>query len=149
MKARRIIVTKKADIANLVKTKTALADKGRSADKGNQEQAQTTIFEAPIRQISSSGRAVGANVIFQGLSRFLRHKKWDCLFCRTLSPFFMASLCGHFLVASQHLMDPNFVRSVVLLVQHNEEGALGVVVKPSHRQECSGIVARGWRWAVP
>ena len=41
---------------------------------------------------------------------------------------FMASLSGHLLVASQNLLDPNFVRSVVLLVQHTEEGALGVVV---------------------
>jgi putative transcriptional regulator len=40
----------------------------------------------------------------------------------------MASLAGHFLVASQSLLDPNFVRSVVLLVQHTEQGALGVVV---------------------
>jgi putative transcriptional regulator len=40
----------------------------------------------------------------------------------------MASLAGHFLVASQSLMDPNFVRSVVLLVRHTEEGSLGVVV---------------------
>jgi putative transcriptional regulator len=40
----------------------------------------------------------------------------------------MASLAGHLLVASQNLLDPNFVKTVVLLVQHNEEGALGVVV---------------------
>ncbi len=40
----------------------------------------------------------------------------------------MASLAGHFLVASQNLMDPNFVRSVVLLVQHTDQGALGVVL---------------------
>ncbi|HEY4760764.1 MAG TPA: YqgE/AlgH family protein [Thermoguttaceae bacterium] len=40
----------------------------------------------------------------------------------------MASLAGHLLVASPHLLDPNFVKSVVLLVQHTEQGALGVVV---------------------
>jgi putative transcriptional regulator len=40
----------------------------------------------------------------------------------------MASLAGHLLVASQSLLDPNFAKSVVLLVQHTDEGALGVVV---------------------
>jgi putative transcriptional regulator len=40
----------------------------------------------------------------------------------------MASLDGHLLVASQNLLDPNFVKSVVLLVQHNDQGALGVVI---------------------
>jgi putative transcriptional regulator len=40
----------------------------------------------------------------------------------------MNSLRGHFLVASPHLMDPNFYRSVVLMVQHDEAGALGLVV---------------------
>ncbi len=35
---------------------------------------------------------------------------------------------GQFLVASPHLTDANFFRSVVLLIQHNEEGAFGVVL---------------------
>lgn len=35
---------------------------------------------------------------------------------------------GIFLVASRGLVDPNFVKSVVLLVAHGEEGAMGVVV---------------------
>lgn len=38
------------------------------------------------------------------------------------------SLKGHFLVASPHLADPNFFRSVVLMIQHDEEGAFGVVL---------------------
>ncbi|HEV2969582.1 MAG TPA: YqgE/AlgH family protein [Pirellulales bacterium] len=38
------------------------------------------------------------------------------------------SLEGHFLVASRELLDPNFARSVVLLVQHSEEGAMGLVI---------------------
>ncbi len=37
-------------------------------------------------------------------------------------------LAGHFLVATPELLDPNFARAVVLLVQHSEEGALGVVL---------------------
>ncbi|MHB0956039.1 MAG: YqgE/AlgH family protein [Pirellulaceae bacterium] len=40
----------------------------------------------------------------------------------------MKSLQGHFLVASPHLADPNFFRSVVLMIQHDEEGAFGVVL---------------------
>lgn len=40
----------------------------------------------------------------------------------------MKSLQGHFLIASKFLADPNFNKSVVLLVQHNEEGAFGVVL---------------------
>ena len=38
------------------------------------------------------------------------------------------SLAPGFLIASPPLGDPNFDRSVVLLVEHNEEGALGFVV---------------------
>jgi putative transcriptional regulator len=40
----------------------------------------------------------------------------------------MKSLKGHFLVASAHLLDPNFVRTVVLLMHHNDDGAFGVVL---------------------
>lgn len=40
----------------------------------------------------------------------------------------MKSLKGHLLVASPDLLDPNFLRSVVLMIQHNEEGAFGVIL---------------------
>jgi putative transcriptional regulator len=40
----------------------------------------------------------------------------------------MKSLTGHFLVASPHLRDPNFAHTVVLMLQHEEQGALGVIV---------------------
>ena len=40
----------------------------------------------------------------------------------------MKSLKGHFLVASPHLEDPNFTQSVVLLVQHDEDGTFGIVL---------------------
>jgi putative transcriptional regulator len=40
----------------------------------------------------------------------------------------MDSLKGSFLVASPQLRDPNFVRTVVLLVHHSDDGAFGVVL---------------------
>jgi putative transcriptional regulator len=42
------------------------------------------------------------------------------------------SLRGHLLVAAPTLVDPHFVRTVVLIAEHTEEGALGVVLnRPS------------------
>ena len=40
----------------------------------------------------------------------------------------MESLQGHLLIAAPSLKDGNFFKSVVLLVQHNEQGALGLVL---------------------
>lgn len=40
----------------------------------------------------------------------------------------MTSLQGQLLIASPKLQDPNFFKSVVLLVQHNDQGALGVIL---------------------
>lgn len=40
----------------------------------------------------------------------------------------MESLKGHFLIAPVMLQDPNFLRSVVLMVEHNEDGAMGLVL---------------------
>lgn len=40
----------------------------------------------------------------------------------------MESLKGHLLVAGPSLVDPNFRRTVVLVGEHNDEGALGVVL---------------------
>ncbi len=40
----------------------------------------------------------------------------------------MPSLAGHFLIASSRLMDPNFFHTVVLIVQHDENGSLGLVL---------------------
>ena len=43
-------------------------------------------------------------------------------------------LTGHFLVASRYLRDPNFAQSVVLMIHHNEQGAMGVVInRPSDK----------------
>ena len=40
----------------------------------------------------------------------------------------MDSLRSHFLIASPHLHDANFARSVVLMIEHDENGALGLIV---------------------
>ncbi len=40
----------------------------------------------------------------------------------------MEFLQGQLLVASAQLSDPNFARTLVLLIEHSQEGALGVVV---------------------
>jgi putative transcriptional regulator len=40
----------------------------------------------------------------------------------------MKSLAGQFLVAAPQLGDPNFTQTVVLMLQHESEGALGVVI---------------------
>jgi putative transcriptional regulator len=41
------------------------------------------------------------------------------------------SLRGHLLIAGPSLLDPNFWRTVVLVGEHSEEGALGVVLNRS------------------
>lgn len=44
----------------------------------------------------------------------------------------MKSLKGSLLIASPGLMDPNFLRTVILVAEHSEEGALGLVLnRPS------------------
>ena len=48
----------------------------------------------------------------------------------------MKSLQGHFLVAAPQQLDPNFVEAVVLVVEHAEHGAFGVIVScPSNGLE--------------
>jgi putative transcriptional regulator len=42
--------------------------------------------------------------------------------------FVVKSLQGNVLVASPDLHDPNFLRAVVLIVQHNDQGALGLIL---------------------
>ncbi len=53
----------------------------------------------------------------------------------------MASLQGQLLIASPHLADGNFYRSVVLMVKHDEEGALGLILNRPTANTVSDI----WR----
>ncbi len=44
----------------------------------------------------------------------------------------MESLKGQLLIAAPTLLDPNFVRTVILVAEHNDDGAMGVVLnRPS------------------
>src|SRR5262249_10976329 len=40
----------------------------------------------------------------------------------------MKSLKGHLLIATPHLLAPFFTKSVILMLEHNEEGAMGVIL---------------------
>lgn len=53
-----------------------------------------------------------------------------------------ASLRGRLLVATPVLLDPNFVRTVVLMLEHNEDGAVGVVLnRPSDLTAAEALTA--------
>jgi putative transcriptional regulator len=56
----------------------------------------------------------------------------------------MPSLAGKFLVARSVLQDPNFRQAVVLLLQHGEEGAFGLVInRPAKAKGMPFTVFRG------
>jgi len=53
----------------------------------------------------------------------------------------METLSGQLLVAAPELLDPNFARTIVLMVEHTDQGALGLVVnRPSEKS-----LAELWR----
>ncbi len=53
----------------------------------------------------------------------------------------MKSLQGCFLVASPRLLDPNFFQSVVFIVRHDDEGAMGLIInRPSQTS-----LAEAWK----
>jgi putative transcriptional regulator len=53
----------------------------------------------------------------------------------------MDSLEGRLLVAAPQLLDPNFVKSVLLMIQHDKEGAFGLVLN----RPISKTVQELWR----
>ena len=55
----------------------------------------------------------------------------------------MDSLRGQLLVGANHLRDPNFHRTVVLLLEHNDEGAFGVVLNRPLEVEVDDVLP-GW-----
>lgn len=52
----------------------------------------------------------------------------------------VSSLTGRLLVATPALADPNFDRAVVLLLDHDEEGSLGVVLNRPTPVDVSDIL---------
>lgn len=52
----------------------------------------------------------------------------------------MDFLQGHLLIASSDLLDPNFARTVVLVIAHGEEGALGLILN----REMSVPIEKVW-----
>lgn len=51
----------------------------------------------------------------------------------------MDSLAGHFLVSLPQLTDPNFFHTVVLIAQHNESGALGLILNRPSRASVAEV----------
>lgn len=52
----------------------------------------------------------------------------------------MGSLQGHLLVASPALGDPNFARTVIAIANHDEDGALGIVLnRPSDTEVVDAV----------
>jgi putative transcriptional regulator len=56
----------------------------------------------------------------------------------------MANLQGRFLVASPHLSDPNFYKSVVLMIKHDDDGAFGLILN----RPTTNTVGEIWRAVI-
>ncbi len=63
-----------------------------------------------------------SSLVTPALSPFASARRGDIVNNR------MDSFQGQFLIASPRLVDPNFAKTVVLMIQHGDEGALGLVV---------------------
>ncbi|MBT8340930.1 MAG: hypothetical protein HKP58_06635 [Desulfatitalea sp.] len=50
------------------------------------------------------------------------------------------SLRGHFLMAMPSLMDANFHKSVTCISEHNDQGAVGIVVNQIHEGITAGLI---------
>lgn len=52
----------------------------------------------------------------------------------------MESLRGHLLIASPQLGDPNFERAVVLITEHGESGAMGIVLNQPSESAVTTVI---------
>ncbi len=59
-----------------------------------------------------------------------------------------AKYAPRFLIAVPQLMDPNFFHAVVLLIEHNEEGAMGLTINHTTKQSIESLYKQlGRPWA--
>src|SRR3954447_15009201 len=62
----------------------------------------------------------------------------------------MTSLQGHLLIASPHLLAPAFAHAVVLMLGHDEDGAMGVILNQSLRTTVTALAGKvfeeGFEW---
>ncbi len=58
-------------------------------------------------------------------------------------------LTGKLLVATPRLIDPNFYRAVVLIVQHDEEGTLGLVLNRVTTEKAEGYLPAWTDYLTP
>ena len=56
----------------------------------------------------------------------------------------MNSLKGQLLVATTQLLDPNFGRTVVLILEHNDEGAVGVILNRPTQARVTDLAGQGF-----
>jgi putative transcriptional regulator len=57
------------------------------------------------------------------------------------------TLAPGLLLAMPHLLDPNFHRAVVLMIEHNDEGSFGLIInRPSTMSVSSLLVALDMNW---
>ena len=61
----------------------------------------------------------------------------------------MVPISGRLLVASPMLLDPNFARTVVLMLAHGDEGALGLVLNRPSEVDVGQVLPDAWRTVSP
>ena len=61
----------------------------------------------------------------------------------------MVPISGRLLVASPMLLDPNFARTVVLMLAHGDEGALGLVLNRPSDVDVGQVLPDAWRDISP
>ena len=61
----------------------------------------------------------------------------------------MVPISGRLLVASPMLLDPSFARTVVLMLAHGDEGALGLVLNRPSEVDVGAVLTSEWRDAAP
>lgn len=96
------------------------------------------VFSAPVETVAETGE-VDAPYWKQSRDFFVTPNM------KAVTPaagmtFARGPRVGQFLVASETLSDPRFVETVVLLLQVNEEGAMGVVVNRPTQLKLSGVL---------